>query len=90
MGYQYIFRFYIATDITSYEKLIADLRTLLNDRLNGDYSLEVVNILENPELAERDNIVATPTLVRISPPPVCKVVGDFSDTGQVLAALGIG
>lgn len=66
-----------------------NLRVLLDKELKGQYSLEVINVLDNPQRAEEDNILATPTLVKASPPPEKRVIGDLSDEEKVLTALGL-
>ena len=66
-----------------------NLRVLLDKELKGQYSLEVINVLNNPQRAEEDNILATPTLVKAAPPPEKRVVGDLSDKERVLTALGL-
>lgn len=65
------------------------LRVLLDKELKGQYSLEVINVLDNPQRAQEDNILATPTLVKASPPPEKRVVGDLSNEERVLTALGL-
>lgn len=55
----------------------------------SDCELEVIDILERPDLAEQDRIIATPTIVRASPPPVRKVIGDISDPHTLLNGLGL-
>ncbi len=66
-----------------------NLRVLLDKELKGQYSLEVINVLDNPQRAVEDKILATPTLVKASPPPEKRVVGDLSDKDKVLSALGL-
>ena len=66
-----------------------NLRVLLDKELKGQYSLEVINVLDNPQRAEEDHILATPTLVKASPPPEKRVVGDLSDKERLLTALGL-
>ncbi len=66
-----------------------NLRVLLDKELKGQYSLEVINVLDNPQRAQEDKILATPTLVKASPPPEKRVVGDFADKERVLTALGL-
>ena len=66
-----------------------NLRVLLDKELKGQYSLEVINVLDNPQRAVEDNILATPTLVKASPPPERRVIGDLSDNERVLTALGL-
>lgn len=54
-----------------------------------DSELEVIDILQRPDLAEQDRIIATPTIVRVSPPPLRKVIGDISDPHTLLNGLGL-
>lgn len=67
-----------------------NLSRFCEDHLQGAYELEIVDILEHPELAELDNILAAPTLVRREPPPARKIVGDLRDPDQVIRALELG
>ncbi len=87
----YKFRLYLyVTGVAS--KSIEDawnFKAILDEKLKGRYSLEVINVLDNPHRAEEDNILATPTLVKVSPPPEKRVVGDLSDKETVLLALGL-
>jgi len=66
-----------------------NLKVLLDKRLKNQYSFEIVNVLDHPQLAQEDKILATPTLVKIAPPPEKRVVGDLSDKERVLTALGL-
>jgi len=67
-----------------------NLKSLLDEVLiKGQYSLKVINVLEHPQRAKEDNILATPTLVKVSPPPERRVVGDLSDRKEVLHDLGL-
>jgi circadian clock protein KaiB len=71
------------------EKSVTDLTKVLQQQLRDRYSLKVVDLLEQPELAERDNIFATPTVVKTVPLPITRIIGDLSDSGRVLAGLGL-
>ena len=64
-----------------------NLKEVCDAHLGDDYQLEVVDVLEQPQRAEQDKVLATPTLVRSSPHPVRKIIGDLSDTRQLLAGL---
>jgi circadian clock protein KaiB len=57
--------------------------------LRGQYTIEIVDLLENPKLAKGDQIIAVPTLVRQLPPPVKKIIGDLADKERVLIGLDI-
>jgi circadian clock protein KaiB len=65
------------------------LAALCEAHLAGRYELEVIDVFEHPERAEEERIFATPTLVRASPPPVRRLVGDLSDREKVLAYLDL-
>lgn len=71
------------------ELAVRNLRLALDRQLDGDYDLVVSDILQNPELAEQQKILATPTLVKEMPLPVKRIIGDFSDTDKVLYALDL-
>ena len=66
-----------------------NLRVLLDKELKSQYSLEVINVVDNLQRAQEDKILATPTLVKASPPPEKRVVGDLSDNERLLTALGL-
>jgi circadian clock protein KaiB len=65
----------------------ANLRRLCEEHLEGRYTIEVIDLLEQPQLARGDQIVAIPTLVRKLPEPVRKIVGDLSNTEKTLVGL---
>ena len=85
----YELRIYIIDNTPSSNKAISSLKSLLEDEFKGLYSLEIVDLLENPELAEKDKIFATPTVVKALPSPVRKILGDISSREKVLAGLGL-
>jgi len=66
-----------------------NLKKICEEKLKGKYSIEVVDLLKNPQLGHDDQIFALPTLVRRLPPPVRKIIGDLSDTERVLVGLNI-
>ncbi len=86
----YEFKLYVVGRTPKSVEIVEELVQLLEDALDGHYHLEVIDVVENPELAEEDKIVATPTLERVSPEPVRRVIGDLSDSKTtVLLALGL-
>ena len=87
--YEFRFYLYISSETSNSVASAWNLKSLLDQELKGRYSLEVINVLDNPEHAEKDNILATPTLVKASPPPERRVVGDLSDRKKVLLGLGL-
>ena len=66
-----------------------NLKRLCEDHLAGCYEIEVIDLLKNPGLAEGDQIVAVPTLVRKLPPPMKKIIGDLSNEERVLVGLDL-
>jgi circadian clock protein KaiB len=67
----------------------ANLKRICEEHLAGQYEIEVIDLLENPQLAAGDQILALPTLVRQLPPPVRKIIGDLSNTERVLIGLDL-
>jgi circadian clock protein KaiB len=82
-------RLYITGRTPRSERAIQNLQHICDDCLREQCEISIVDILERPELAEEARILATPTLVKQSPPPVLKVIGDLSDFDKVLVGLGI-
>ena len=68
---------------------IANLRRICEQELEGQYELEIIDVLEHPQLAEDERILATPTLIKQLPPPLRRVIGDLSDTEKVLLGLEV-
>jgi circadian clock protein KaiB len=83
-------RLYVTGSTLLSTHAVENMERLLREELAGDYAFEVIDVLERPDLAEQDRIFATPALVRLSPPPVRKLIGDLSDRGLVLASLRLG
>lgn len=83
-------RLYVAGRTTRAETAIDNLRRLCEERLGADaYELDIVDVLEHPGSAEQDRILMTPTLVKQTPLPVRRIVGDMSDLDGVSRALGL-
>ena len=82
-------RLYVTGRSPNAEKALASIRKLMAEQRPDDYQLEVIDILKQPALAERDRIIATPTLVKRHPPPVRRIIGDLSDREEVLSVLAI-
>jgi len=61
----------------------------LDEDYKGVYSLKVIDVIKQPQLAEDDKILATPTLIKILPPPVARIIGDLSDREKVLLGLDL-
>ena len=84
---EYILKLYITGITPKLESGIGGLLRAFDQHLKGHYEFRIINILENPKLAQSDRILATPTLIREEPPPVKRVIGDISNTEKVLAGL---
>ena len=65
------------------------LHNILEQDFNGIYALKVIDVMQNPQLAEEDKILATPTLAKVLPPPVRRIIGDLSDRERVLVGLDL-
>ena len=70
-------------------RALKTLREILETDFRGVYALKVIDVLKNPQLAEEDKILATPTLAKILPPPVRRIIGDLSDRERVLIGLDL-
>jgi circadian clock protein KaiB len=86
---QYELRLYIAGQTTKSVAALNNLRKYCEEHLAGQYSIEVVDLLQQPQLAEGDQIFAVPTLVKKVPEPVRKIIGDLSNEEKVLVGLDI-
>jgi len=85
----YRLRLYIAGQTPNSVAAIANLKKICEDKLRGKYRIEVVDLLEKPQLAKGDQIIAIPTLVRRLPPPVKKIIGNLSKTESVIVGLDL-
>ncbi|MGJ4888777.1 circadian clock KaiB family protein [Bradyrhizobium sp. HKCCYLR20261] len=70
-------------------RAMENLRRIVQQELNIPCEIDIIDVLEHPQIAEDEKIVATPTLVKRHPGPVRKIIGDLSDTRKVLLGLGI-
>ena len=86
---EYLLRLYVAGQTARSVQAFATLKRICETHLKGRYEIEVVDLLHNPALARGDQILALPTVVRQLPPPVKKLIGDFSDTERVLVGLDL-
>ena len=82
-------RLYIAGQTARSLAALANLKRICDEHLEGRYRIKVIDLLEHPQLARGDQILAIPTLVRKLPPPIRKLVGDLSDTERVLVGLDL-
>jgi circadian clock protein KaiB len=82
-------RLYVAGQTPKSLTALANLRKICRDHLEGRYKLNVIDLLQTPQLAGGDQILAIPTLVRKLPQPIRKIIGDLSDTEKVLVGLDV-
>jgi circadian clock protein KaiB len=86
---QWILRLYVAGQTPKCITAFNNLKIICEDQLKGMYTIEVIDLLKNPQLSREHQILAIPTLVRKLPVPVRKIIGDLSDTEKVLVGLDI-
>jgi circadian clock protein KaiB len=82
-------RLYVTGRTPQSLRAIENLREICETVLEGRYEVEVIDVLEQPALAENEKILATPTLVKRLPEPVRKIIGDLSDREKVLLGLDL-
>jgi circadian clock protein KaiB len=86
---KWVLRLYVAGQTPKAITAFANLTKICEDQLKGKYSIEVIDLLINPQLGAADQIFALPTLVRKLPVPVRKIIGDLSNTERVLIGLDL-
>jgi circadian clock protein KaiB len=86
-GEQWHLRLYVAGQSPKSLRAFANLMRICEQHLDPRYDVEIVDLLENPQLAAGDEIVAIPTLVRRLPAPMRRIIGDLSDSDRVLVGL---
>ncbi len=82
-------RLYVAGQTSRSLAAIDNLRRICEENLKGHYTIEVIDLLLNPQLARGDQIVAIPTLVKKLPPPLRRIIGDLSNSERVLIGMDI-
>ena len=86
---QYMLRLYVTGMTPRSIRAVANVRAICEEHLQGRYDLEVIDIYQQPTLAEGEQIIATPTLIKKLPLPLRKVIGDMSSTERVLLGLDL-
>lgn len=82
-------RLYVAGQTPKSVTAFANLKKLCETYMHGQYQIEIIDLLQHPELAQQDQILAIPTLVRRLPPPIRQIIGDLSNQEKVLLGLDI-
>jgi len=86
---EYDLRLYVAGQTPRSLQAFANLRRICEEHLAGRYRIEIIDLLEKPQLAKGDQILAIPTLVRSLPAPIRKIIGDLSNEDRVLMGLDV-
>lgn len=88
-GAKWELKLYVAGQTPKSLQAFANLKRICEEHLAGEYYIEVIDLVKNPQLAKGDQILALPTLVRKLPHPVRKIIGDLSNTERVLVGLDL-
>ena len=86
---KYLLRLFVTSASSRTATAIANLRRICEEELQGQYQLEIIDVLEHPDVAEDEKILATPTLIKSLPLPLRRVIGDLSNTEKVLLGLEV-
>ena len=86
---KFLLKLYITGQTPKSERAIANIHRICEEEFKEKYELVIIDVLERPQLAEDEKILATPTLTKELPPPLRRVIGDLSDTAKVLLGLDI-
>ncbi len=85
----YVLRLYISGMTPNSRRAVENIKKICEQFLLGRYQLEIIDIYQQPLLVQDDQIIAAPTLVKVFPHPLKKLIGDLSDTKKVLDGLGL-
>ena len=88
-GSAYSLRLYVAGQTPKSVLALKNLKQICDEHLQGRYDIEIIDLVQNPQLARGDQILAVPTLVRRLPEPIKKIIGDLSNTERVLVGLDL-
>lgn len=86
---QFLLRLYVAGTTPRSARAISNIKKICEEELRGRYALEVIDMYQQPEVADGDQVLAVPTLIKQLPAPLRKLIGDLSDREQVIVGLGI-
>jgi circadian clock protein KaiB len=86
---QYVLRLFVTGTTPKSARAISSIKAVCENKLEGRYDLEVIDIYQQPELAKHEQIIAAPTLIKTLPLPLRKLIGNLSDVERVLAGLGL-
>lgn len=86
---KYVLKLYVTGDTPRSDRAIFNLKKLCTEHFPEEYKITVINVLKQPDIAEKEKIIVTPTLIKESPLPQVRIIGDLSDIKTVLMGLGI-
>ena len=86
---EFVLKLYVTGASPRTRQAIENLQHICEQELRGRYELQIIDVLEHPQVAEDEKILATPTLIKQLPPPLRRVIGDLSDTDKVLFGLEV-
>lgn len=89
MAVKYVLKLYVTGVTPRSQAALKNSKKILNEEYKGAFSLKITDVVKHPKLAEDDKILATPTLIKILPPPVARIIGDLSDREKVLLGLDL-
>jgi circadian clock protein KaiB len=89
VGSRHLLRLYVTGTTAGSTRAIQQVRRVCDERLNGRYDLEVIDIYQLPALARDDQIIATPTLIKVLPAPLRRLIGDMSNINSVLFGMDV-
>jgi circadian clock protein KaiB len=88
-GQRFYFRLYITGNTARSAQAVANLRALCQEHLNGRYELEIIDLYQEPERAAAGQIIASPTLIKILPKPLMRMVGNLADREHLMIKLNL-
>ncbi len=86
---KYLLKLYITGNTPRSQRAIANLLRICQEELSEQYQVEIVDVLEQPEMAEQEKILVTPTLIKQLPPPLQRIIGDLSNTDTLMLGLDL-
>ena len=89
IGDNFVLRLYIAGQTPKSVEAITNIKKICEENLKGHYVLDVIDLYQQPQLAQGEQIIAVPTLIKKLPPPLRRIIGDMSNTERVLVGLDL-
>lgn len=86
---EYILRLFVTGATPNSARAVTNIKSICEEHIRGKYFLEIIDLYDHREMAELQQVVAVPMLIKILPPPVQKLIGDMSDNKKVFEALGL-